>query len=141
MAAGDLNPSRRALLGAALAAPVVGLAPFGASQAPVAASVVSARRAARWERALARFRAAEAGLAGVAHSEDEAVYDRAGELFDRALRGLLRTPAPDAEALAGKLALAVRHLAWELNAGDACMAALVRDARLVACCGGGAATA
>jgi hypothetical protein len=132
MAAGDLNPSRRALLGAALAAPVVGLAPFGASAAAGAPAAQNARRTARWECALARFRAAEAGLAGVAECEDEAVYDRAGERFDRALRGLLRTPAPDAGALAGKLALAVRHLAWELNGGEACMAALVRDARLVA---------
>ena len=37
--------------------------------------------------------------------------------------------------LAAKLELAVRHVAWELTGGEACMAALLRDARRLA--GGG----
>ena len=96
-----------------------------------------ARRLARWEQALPRFGEAEAALAAVAHTEDDAVYDRVLGRFNAALKGLLRAPAADAGAVAVKLDLAVRHLAWELTGGEACMAALLRDARrLAGGCGG-----
>lgn len=86
----------------------------------------------KWDRALARFRRAEAALAAVAHTEDDNLYDRVLGRFNDALRRLLRSPAPNVAALAAKLGLAVRHLAWELTGGEACMAALLRDARRLA---------
>jgi hypothetical protein len=101
-----------------------------------------ARRLIRWDDALARYRTAEAALASVegteveftlsaclAGSRRDQLYDRALGRFNHALRRLLRTPAPGAAALAAKLDLAVRHLAWELTGGEACMAALLRDAK------------
>lgn len=45
---------------------------------------------------------------------------------------LLRTPAPDAAALADKLELTIEHLVWEFTGGDACLAALQRHARRLA---------
>jgi hypothetical protein len=78
---------------------------------------------------MARFRAAEAALSALAHSEDEALYDRAGERHDAALQRLLRTPAPNAAALADKLDLLIAHQAWELGAADSCLASLSADAR------------
>ncbi|MFP5296458.1 MAG: hypothetical protein ACLGG3_03930, partial [Alphaproteobacteria bacterium] len=91
-----------------------------------------ARRAGRWGRALARYRAAEAALASVEGTGDDARYDRVLVRFNHALRALLRTPAPGADALAAKLELAQAHLAWEMTGGEACMAALARDARRLA---------
>ncbi|HZF96053.1 MAG TPA: hypothetical protein VEZ20_14420 [Allosphingosinicella sp.] len=89
-------------------------------------------RAAKWDRALARFRAAEAGLAAVAHSEDDALYDRLLGRFNRALRALVRAPAPDLTAFSAKLDLAVDHEVASLTGGEGCMAALKRDARRLA---------
>jgi hypothetical protein len=80
------------------------------------------------DRALARFRAAEAALAAAAQAPEE-VYDRLGTRHDAALKRLLRVPAPHLAALADKLQLAVSQQAWELIGGDACMAALIADAR------------
>jgi hypothetical protein len=60
------------------------------------------------------------------------IYDRLGDRHDAALKRLLRTPAPGLPALAAKLGLAVRHQAWELTDGDACMAALHDDAHRLA---------
>jgi len=90
------------------------------------------RRTERWNRALARFRAAEAALAAVAHAEDDDQYDRANGRFIAALKKLLRIPAPGASALALKLELAIDQLAWELTGGERCMAALLADARRLA---------
>ena len=93
----------------------------------------------KWDRALARYRAAEAALAAVAGTEDEDVYDRHLLRFNAALKKLLRTPAPacpeprrGAAALAFKLELTIEHLAWELTGGERCMAALLQDARRLA---------
>jgi hypothetical protein len=80
-----------------------------------------------WDRALARFRRAEAALAA-AEAADEDAYDRLAAHCDAAMCRLLRAPAPDAAALAAKLDLTIRHLVWELTDGDACLAALTRDA-------------
>jgi hypothetical protein len=45
------------------------------------------------------------------------------------LRHLVRTPAPDLPAFAGKLDLAIDQDVASLTGGAACMAALKRDAR------------
>ena len=151
MAGADLNLSRRALLGAACAAPVLSVvegpvagaaSPFrhtGLDPAPAFASgagkegngAAGDRRAALWDAALARFRRAEAALA-VADGADEDRFGRLASRCDAAICRLLRTPAPDAAALAVKLELATRHLVWEFPGGETCLAALVRDARRLA---------
>jgi hypothetical protein len=169
MAVAQLNLSRRALLGAAFAAPVLGAAahavPGGGGQGhvlsrhpgldshqsstlmgsldpgprntaatPADADVFLGSGFRRndeevWCRALARFQKAKAALAALAHTSDEARYDRAGARHDLALQRLLRTPSPHAAALADKLDLLIAHQAWELTAGDLCLAAIRTDAR------------
>ncbi|HEX8527024.1 hypothetical protein [Allosphingosinicella sp.] len=91
-----------------------------------------APRVLRWDRVLARFRKAEAALASVAHAEDDELYNRLVGRFNRALRGLVRTPAPDLAAFSAKLDLAVDQEVATLTGGEACMAALKRDARRLA---------
>ena len=82
----------------------------------------------KWDRALARYRAAEAALAAVSGTEDDDLYDRHLLRFNAALKKLLRTPGP-ATGLVLKLELTIEHLAWELTGGERCMAALLEDAR------------
>jgi hypothetical protein len=65
---------------------------------------------ARWDRALARYRAAEIALAAAVHAPEE-VYDRLGTRHDCALKRLLSVPAPHLAALADKLQLAVSQQA------------------------------
>lgn len=72
----------------------------------------------------------------VAHTEDDDVYDRVLGRFNRALRALVRAPAPDLAAFSAKLDLAVDHEVATLTGGEACMAALKRDARRLARAGG-----
>ena len=141
MAVAQLNLSRRALLGAAFAAPVLGavegpvlsalpaaLASYdGEGPAPPAAH--PSRTVTLWNRARARFEAADAALSALAGTPDEDLYDRAGTRHDCALVRLLRTPAPHAAALADKIDLLIAHQAWEFRAADACLAALSADAR------------
>jgi hypothetical protein len=88
-----------------------------------------ARGTAKWHRALAAWRRADAAISAASHSQDEDLYDRLGARHDRALVRLLTTPAPDGTALADKLDLAIAHQIWELTAGAACLGALRRDAR------------
>lgn len=149
MAVAQLNLSRRALLGAAFAAPVLSLSRAesrGAVEGPVLSTLPGAPAdqegegpapppanptgtVTLWDRAKARFQAADAALAALARTPDEDLYDRAGTRHDRALVRLLRTPAPHAAALADKIDLLIAHRAWEFRAGDACLGALQRDAR------------
>lgn len=92
----------------------------------------------KWD--LARFRSAEGALASVADTEDDDLYDRALGRFNQALRGLVRAPAPDLRAFSAKpvlsqvegLDLAVDQEVATLTGGEACMAALKRDARRLA---------
>jgi hypothetical protein len=86
----------------------------------------------RWSRSLALFARAEAELEAVAHTEDDAVYDRALGRHNAALAKLLKAPAPDLAAAAGKLELIVRHQVFELTFGAAALAALARDLRRLA---------
>lgn len=90
----------------------------------------------RWDRALALVRRAEARLEpwriAAAGDADESLFDRRLGAFYRALRRLLRTPAPDLRCLALKLDLAIDHDIAELAGGKACLIALKRDARRLA---------
>lgn len=81
----------------------------------------------KWDRALARFRRAEAVLAAAAHEPDEDRYDALNGAFHNALRRLLRTPAPDLPALAAKIHLSVDHEIATLTGGENCQAALKAD--------------
>ncbi|HEY0028777.1 MAG TPA: hypothetical protein VGC35_13000 [Allosphingosinicella sp.] len=82
---------------------------------------------ARWGEVVA----AEGALAGLPFAEAEArqgEYDRVGAAFERALGRVLRAPAPDVAALGVKIVLLVDHDAGTLDCGEACLAALRRDA-------------
>lgn len=142
MAAATNNLSRRAVLGAGAALPVLfagsgaadaaafavaaagghgafpSAACMGAPPAAVARSAPSACCA--WDRALARFRRADAAMAECraeqgalpaalrAWPHSQALDDRLGRIADvrlAALRKLLRTPAPDLAALPPKIDL------------------------------------
>ena len=146
MAAGQHKLSRRALLGAVCAAPLVrhpGLDPGSMNAAgPQARAAVSmdsgfrrngefAADASKWMRALAGFAAAEAALAAAAGASDE-VYDPIGVRHEAALQRLLRTPAPDVAALARKLELALDERSGEFFGDEAAMSAIKRDARRLA---------
>jgi hypothetical protein len=85
----------------------------------------------KWDRALARFRGAEAALAAGAGADDE-LFDRLLDRLNRALGRLLRVPAPNLPALATKLDLLVAHQVWELRYTEPAMAALKQDAHRLA---------
>ena len=142
MAVAELIVSRRALLGAACVAPVLGVAEGPlvrhpgldpGSQLPFTAAGKGreipgqARNDGKWEEALARFRAAEAAIAA-AQGAPDALFDRVNARFNRALACLLRTPAPGVAALSVKLDLILAHQVWELIFAPSCLAALRRDA-------------
>lgn len=91
----------------------------------------SSRAVADWDRALSRFRAADAALAAARGADDD-TFDRLLARHNRALSRLLRTPAPDAAALAVKLDALVAHQAWELTFAAPALAAIRRDARRLA---------
>jgi hypothetical protein len=146
MAAREHRVSRRALLGAAFATAFVARHPAVASLEEAQGRGTDSSGVGRatgwtlkrvqgdeqWGHKLARFRRAEAVLKAAVHEPDE---DRYGDLvvaFNRALRKLLRTPAPDLPALALKIDLTVDHEVAELTGGDACLAALKRDGRRLA---------
>ena len=93
----------------------------------------------KWQRALARLRAAEAEVRAVARAtaggtaeEEEGlqeVYDaRLGE-HSEALRRLMKVRAPDLKALALKIELAIDEEVGSLTGGEACLAAVKRDVR------------
>ena len=159
MAAREHRVSRRVLLGAACAVPLIrhpGLDPGSSFPSPRQPdSRPPDRRAPRalrgnaekrgrgdekpvlgpvekWRKAVARFRRAEAILDAAIHEPDEDLYGDLVVAFNRALKRLLRTPATDLAALSFKLHLAVDHAAWELTGGEAGMAALKQDARRLA---------
>jgi hypothetical protein len=81
----------------------------------------------KWAKALGLLAQAEGELEALAHSEDDDLYGRALGRHGAALARLLRAPAPDLGAVAGKLDLIVRHRVSELAFGEASIAALRRD--------------
>ena len=86
-------------------------------------------RLSPWQKALARYARAAAGLEAVGHTEDDDLYDRALGRHNAALARLLRAAAPDLEAVAEKLDFILRHSVFELSFGEASLAALRRDVR------------
>ncbi len=132
MAAREHRVSRRALLGAAFLPLIPSDVTRSASDATNGGLPVSeecALACEEWIRGVRRFRQAEAVLKAAAHEPDEERYGDLVVAFNRALRKLLRTPAPDLPALALKIDLTIDHEVAELTGGDACLAALRRDAR------------
>jgi hypothetical protein len=127
------------LLGAACAIPLVrhpGLDPGSISSAGQESWIPDRVRGDEiWRTAIARLRRAEARLKALAHEPDEDLFDNANAVFNHALKKLVRTPAPDLPALALKIDLVVDHKVAELTGGEACLAALKRDARLLAAAG------
>lgn len=126
------NPSRRAVLGAAV------MLPFDQGLRHAQPLLRMSGDQAPWDRALAAYRAAEADLrecerrtAGAPWAEQEAVEEEFGDRLDAlyaALRRLLRASAPDVGALALKIDLGIEHEVATLNGGEACLAAIRRDA-------------
>jgi len=156
MAGAQHNPSRRALLGAAVALPLVGAEGRwtpdrargdgeGSFDTPVRQAHRLLRMSGneeRWRRLAAAFDSAAAAVAEV--ERRSAAADRAGKLaleeeygerldaMYAALRRLLRAPAPDLAAFAAKIELMVDHEVATLTGGEACLAAIRRDARRLA---------
>jgi len=161
MVAGRHNLTRRALLGVG-----VGVCASGArgtvlvrvpmAEAEPAPEGEGAERGhvqvhvpspARWTRALAAFRRAEARMAAFKAQERllpperrafpacrdlEERFGDLNELRHAALRRLLRIPSPDLAALALKLELVVADQAWELVDTETCLEAIAADARRLA---------
>jgi hypothetical protein len=150
MADGQHKLSRRALLGAVCASPVIrhpGLDPGSIFLAATekerwipdqvrdddSGNGNAGRPSAvlKWDRALARFAAAEAAIAAAAGAPDQ-VYALIGARHHVALRRLLRTPAPSLAALARKLALALDERAVEFDGDAAALKVLKQDAHRLA---------
>ena len=151
MAGAQHTSTRRQVLGAAAALPVVASCPSTALRAvPLPRQAGGGTEEGRgrsfavtvWDRALARFEAAAGELgayerfcSGLPFKEQEALelgFDLRSDAMYGALRRLLRSPAPDLHALARKIDLIVRHDVGSLAGGEACLAALRRDARRLA---------
>jgi hypothetical protein len=150
----DHKPSRRALLGAAVAIPFVGcggeLRHSRESGNPAPSSAGEGRSGipdqvrddGAWSEALSGFREAEGALqaflrrtAGAPDEEQDAVEAEMDERLDAlgpALLRLLEAPAPDLEGLAVKIETIVAHEAWSTSGGEGCLADLARDARRLA---------
>ena len=137
MSAARHNLTRRALLDAALAMPVVeGVA----CSVPLSENISVSD--ADWQRALASYRGAAAELlsfehetAGAPWEEQEQIENRHGALSEasyRALRLLLQIPAPNVNAVSLKLDLTLEHEVVTLSRGEACLTALQCDARRLA---------
>lgn len=139
------NPSRRALLGAAVALPLVGgVASSPASrsldQPPPSAGPEPGRSLSRSREELAWAEAVEGYEAAQAEVQDAVGWpadyeEEYGERLDarcEALRRLWRTPAPDLDALALKIDLAIEHELGMLAGGATCLAAIQGDAQRLA---------
>lgn len=162
MASGEHSCTRRDLLGAAVGVAVLRHAvstgsaaaqderrgvdfdrPSPSRPAAPGGAPLPRRGEGDWARALAAVRAAEVAV-GVAERDQDKARSRAEAValeevygdrlsdFYAAVRRLMRTPAPDMAALAGKIALAVDHEVATLEGGEACMAALKADALRIA---------
>ena len=85
-----------------------------------------------WDRALARFRTAQAAVDAAGGEPDQERYDALVDSADEAMAALLRSPAPDLAAIAAKLEIVVAHLAWEITGSEDCLEILRRDAQRLA---------
>jgi hypothetical protein len=84
-----------------------------------------------WDRAFAVFEKAQAALDAAAHTPDR-ISTTGSVCHDRAMRRLIRTPAPDLPALAAKLDLALDERSGEFFGDCADMKAINSDARRLA---------
>jgi hypothetical protein len=143
MAAGDHNPSRRALLGAAVGIPL--FAGVSAEEAPPPHCVRSpspAKAGEDWGAAIAAFRVAEAELRGLeratagqsAEAEEalQEVYDACGDSFAGAVRGVMLAGAPDLAAFAAKLDLFFEHELEPHSVDEEVIGAIRSDAQRLA---------
>lgn len=147
MAAGDHNPSRRALLGAAVGIPLLGAA--GAEEAPPPAfasgcggSPSPANVGEQWSKALAAFRTAESEMraferatAGSSAEEEEVwlpAYEARLDALGGAVRGVMLAGAPDFAAFASKLELFFEHELEPDSVDEDILAALRTDSRRLA---------
>lgn len=145
MADGQHKLSRRALLGAVCAAPV--LSPVIPAQAGTPARPAPSpspwdpglRRDDEqsfvvpiWDRALARFQTAQAAVDAAGGEPDQERYDGLVDSAGEAMCALLALPAPDLAAVAAKLEIIVPHLAWELTGSEDCLEILRHDAHRLA---------
>jgi hypothetical protein len=147
MAAAQHNPTRRALLGAALGAPLLPRhceersdEAIQAAEAVQGGLLRSARNdGGAWYDALAAFRAAkaqvaaiEAATAGRSADEEEAwlpQHEAACDAMGEALDRTLAAPAPDLRAFAAKLELLFAQAIEPGAVDDAVAAALLADSR------------
>jgi hypothetical protein len=142
MAAGQHNPSRRALLGAAVALPVITAADgAGVAVGPLhhASHGSPPRSGEDWSKAIAAFRSAEAEVraferatAGSSAEEEEVwlpVYEARLEAFGAAVRGVMLAGAPDFPAFAAKLELFFEHELEPNSVDEEVLAAIRGDAR------------
>jgi hypothetical protein len=138
MADGQHKLSRRALLGAVCAAPLI--PPVIPAQAGTPARPAPSpspgdpglRRDDEWNQALARFHEAQAILDSARSEPDQDAYDALLDAHTEALCALLVLPAPDLPALAAKLDAITAHQAWESTGSDDCLEILRQDARRLA---------
>jgi hypothetical protein len=149
MADGQHKLSRRALLGAVCAAPLVRHPELvsGSSSPPHervtrwTLKQVQGDEAAEscavtlWDQALARFHHVQAVLDSAKSEPDEDAYDALLDAHSEALTTLLALPAPDLAAIAAKLDVIVPQLAWELNGSEDCLERLRQDAHRLAASG------
>ena len=138
--------SRRALLGAVCASPLVrhpGLDPGSTFSLRTSqerripdqvrddgtseSSVVTI-----WDRALARFHTAQAAVDAATGEPDQDRYDALVDSAGETMSALLALPAPDLAGMATKLDVIVPHFAWELTGSEDCLEILRRDARRLA---------
>lgn len=143
MAVDDHNPSRRALLGAAVGFPLI---PLDVAEAGGPLRHVShgspPRSGEEWAQAIGAFEAAraevraiEAATAGGLVEEEEALmpaHDSACDAMDSALGRVMRAPAPDLAAFAMKLGLFFGHELEPHSVDEAVAAAVLGDARRLA---------
>jgi len=85
-----------------------------------------------WIRALARLCQAQSILDAARSEPDQDAYDALLDSHSAALAALLRSPAPDLPALAAKLDVIVPQQAWELTGSEDCLEILRRDAHRLA---------
>jgi hypothetical protein len=141
MADGQHKLSRRALLGAVCASPLVRHAPPRHSGLdPESMNTALAepdtgvfmdpglRRDDEWGRALANLQKAQAVLDAAKSEPDQDRYDAFLDAHSEALGALLALPAADLPALAAKLDHIVAQQAWENTGSEHCLEILRHDA-------------
>ena len=136
MVDGQHKLSRRALLGAVCASPLVsrhsGLDPESTFPSPAPTGrrwipdQVRDDGVAAWDETLARFNQAQAVLDSAKSEPNEDAYDR---LLDSHSEALTAKPCPERSR---RIEIIVPNQAWELTGSEDCLEILRRDARRLA---------